>query len=62
MLEPKPQFCECGVPITPGVARVSENKFGKFLCIDCQLKERLATEPEKLAKFVNKEVRKRYKN
>jgi len=39
--EQEPTKCEnCGIEIKPAVAKYSQSKYGKRLCIDCQGKER----------------------
>jgi len=53
--------CEnCHKKLSPGVVSFSLRRFGRYLCMKCQQKERLLDMPPKIAKFINEEVRKKY--
>lgn len=53
--------CDCGLPISDGVARYSFKRFGREFCISCQKSERFKDSPKKLAESFNKMVDKKYK-
>lgn len=60
MLQPKEDLCTiCYKPLHPKVAKFSWERFGKPLCVDCQMKERIKENP-KLGKFINKQVKEKY--
>lgn len=54
--------CEnCKIKISAKVASFSWNRYGKPLCIHCQLDEMKKDTPPKLAKFLEKTIKNKYK-